>query len=122
MRKYLILLALLGPACSADLLAQVPSASPELAMRFEHITEADGLLRNNIKTILQNHMGFSWFGTPNGLVRFDGVDMQIYDLDASLRPYDLEIRALCEDPDGNLWVGSGAGLYRFERTTGLFMR
>jgi ligand-binding sensor domain-containing protein len=90
------------------------------SFRFDYITEADGLLHNGASTVLQDHLGFMWFGTLNGLVRYDGVDMQIYEFDASVSLADRDVRAVLEDPDGNLWVGARVGLFRFERTTGHF--
>ncbi|MFB3055535.1 MAG: two-component regulator propeller domain-containing protein, partial [Ignavibacteriaceae bacterium] len=34
---------------------------------FEHLTIADGLPENSVKCILQDHLGYMWFGTQNGL-------------------------------------------------------
>src|SRR5436190_82388 len=46
--------------------------------RFTHITTDQGLADNQVLSILQDRSGFLWFGTFNGLTRFDGVDSVVY--------------------------------------------
>ena len=41
-------------------------------LRFEHLTVADGLPNGHVKSIIQDHLGFIWFTTQNGLVKFNG--------------------------------------------------
>ena len=41
-------------------------------LRFEHLTINDGLPENSVRSILQDRHGFLWFGTQNGVARFDG--------------------------------------------------
>jgi len=92
---------------------------------FEHFTIADGLPENTIRCILQDHLGYMWFGTQNGLVRYDGYNMKIYqpDLKDSLSISDRQIYALYEDKSGTLWVGTEkGGLNRFDRKTETFTK
>ena len=89
---------------------------------FEHLTIADGLPENSVRCILQDHIGYMWFGTQNGLVRYDGYNMKVYqpDPDDSLSISDRQIYAIYEDRSGTLWIGTERGLNRFERATETF--
>jgi ligand-binding sensor domain-containing protein/two-component sensor histidine kinase len=41
---------------------------------FRHITRENGLASNNVLAITQDHQGYIWIGTDNGLQKFDGYD------------------------------------------------
>ncbi len=71
--------------------------------RTEH-----GLPNNNVTSILQSKDGYLWIGTLSGLVRFDGVDFELFD-DADGMP-SPRITALAEQESGVLWVGTEGGL------------
>ncbi len=93
--------------------------------QLEHISAAQGLSQSSIHAILQDSRGFMWFGTLDGLLRYDGYEFVTYEHDpedpSSLS--DNMIEALYEDQMGLLWVGtSGGGLNQFERETGTFKR
>ena len=47
-------------------------------LKFEHFTTHEGLSQSSISCILQDHMGFMWFGTQSGLNRFDGTQFVSY--------------------------------------------
>jgi signal transduction histidine kinase/ligand-binding sensor domain-containing protein len=72
--------------------------------------------------ILQDRQGFMWFGTENGLARYDGYQFTVYQSDpgdpASLA-HDT-VYELLEARNGDLWVGTGSGLDRFDPTAGTF--
>jgi ligand-binding sensor domain-containing protein len=99
--------------------ADHPAAS---AARFDRISMVDGLPDDVVYAILQDRQGFMWFGTGNGLARYDGYQFNVYQSDprdpASLA-HD-RVYTLCETRDGELWVGTQGGLDRFEPTTGSF--
>lgn len=83
---------------------------------FSHIDGNDGLSSSCVKTILQDKYGFMWFGTKNGLNRYDGRTIKRYNC------YDTEklrgnnnIGALYEAPDGQLWVGTDRGVFIYDR-------
>jgi hypothetical protein len=107
-RPALLLLALLLPAaCSA-------AVGP---VRFEHLTINDGLPENSVRAILQDRQGFLWFGTQNGLARYDGVRMETFlpDPEDSASIGIRTLLALAEDPDGGIWIGSySAGVSRYD--------
>ncbi|MBI2837778.1 MAG: hypothetical protein HYX75_05660 [Acidobacteria bacterium] len=65
-----------------------------------------GLPQNTILAITQTSDGHIWFGTQEGLVRFDGSRMVVFDRTSLGDSY---VRALCADPDGSLWIGTEGG-------------
>jgi signal transduction histidine kinase/ligand-binding sensor domain-containing protein/DNA-binding response OmpR family regulator len=90
---------------------------------FQHLTTQDGLSNNSVKCILRDHRGFMWFGTAEGLNRFDGSSFKIYTLEP-VNPHSLnsnDIGSLCEDRYGVLWIGTkGGGLNRLDRKRDCF--
>jgi len=66
-----------------------------------------------------------WFGTKNGLVRYDGYEMKVYQPDPgdSLSIKGSFIETIYEDRSGTLWIGTRQdGLNRFDRVTETFTR
>ncbi|MCP4158278.1 MAG: response regulator [bacterium] len=95
------------------------------SLHFKHISIKDGLSQSVVYCILQDERGFMWFGTKDGLNRYDGYDFKIY----KHNPQDQEslsesfVMALCEDRSGTLWVGTvGGGLNKYSRETDSFTR
>ena len=62
----------------AAFLAVLPLHAGKQWTRFEHLSLAEGLPEAGVTTILQDRLGFLWFGTLNGLVRHDGVSFVTY--------------------------------------------
>ena len=92
-------------------------------LRFEHLTSEDGLSNNRALSVIRDSQGFMWFGTLDGLNRYDGYEFRVYrhdpddehSLSANL------IMALYQDRDDYLWVGtSGGGLNRYDPATEQF--
>src|SRR5690606_9768683 len=48
---------------------------------FKHITTNDGLSQSNVTSMLQDNEGFMWFGTQDGLNRYDGRTLKVYKKD-----------------------------------------
>ena len=86
---------------------------------FSNLNLKDGLSQISVLKIFQDTKGFIWFGTRNGLNRYDGRDFVVYKHDPkdSLSLSDNHIWALAEDNDRNLWVGTTRGLNRFDLKT-----
>jgi ligand-binding sensor domain-containing protein/signal transduction histidine kinase/DNA-binding response OmpR family regulator len=83
---------------------------------FRHYQVEQGLSNNTVYACLQDSKGFMWFGTVDGLNRFDGYTFKTFHHD-DRDPYSLggnAVRSLHEDTRGNLWVGTGKGLYRYD--------
>jgi PAS domain S-box-containing protein len=91
-------------------------------IKFEHITNEQGLSQNTIYSIFQDNKGFLWVGTEDGLNRYDGYDFTVYRFDPD-KPGSLSnngIHAICADNTNTLWVGTEEGLNRFDRLHGRF--
>lgn len=87
-------------------------------LTFHKITQKDGLSQSSGHAILQDSQGFMWFGTNNGLNRYDGYEMTVFshDPEDSTTLGNNSINVLFEDSKQNLWVGTmGAGLSRMNR-------
>ena len=79
---------------------------------FNHIASNEGLSEQSVKSIVQDHWGFLWFGTKNGLNRWDGRQVKRYDVDdLKLGCGNHNISALYEDDAHQLWVGTDRGVY-----------
>jgi ligand-binding sensor domain-containing protein/signal transduction histidine kinase len=94
-------------------------------IRFEHLTIKDGLSNNFVSAILQDRKGYLWFGTHDGLNKYDGYSFTTYEF----APQDTTsliqntIFSMWEDRDGSIWVGTAeSGINKFNRATGKFTR
>ena len=80
---------------------------------FKNLSVQNGLSQNTVNAILQDKQGFMWFGTKDGLNRYDGLSFRQFKHDGrSQRSIGNNfITALYEDAEGNIWVGTDVGLY-----------
>lgn len=88
-----------------------PANSPRHYLTFEQISIEHGLSQSIVYCILQDQKGFLWFGTEDGLNKYDGYNFTILRHDPH-QPNSLsynEIRALYEDSSGALWIGTFFG-------------
>lgn len=105
-----------------------PASLPEICncvLRFDHISIEQGLSQSSVRAILQDRRGFMWFGTEDGLNRYDGYTFKSYkpDLDSPNSISDRWITAIVEDSDGYLWVGTRqGGLNRYDPQSDTFTR
>jgi ligand-binding sensor domain-containing protein/serine phosphatase RsbU (regulator of sigma subunit) len=82
-------------------------------MIFNHLTINDGLSQSSITCILQDKNGFMWFGTQDGLNRYDGYDIKIFKNipGDSTSLTDNFIFSLIEDQSGTLYVETQSGTF-----------
>ena len=82
---------------------------------FNHYQVEDGLSNNAVICSIQDKNGFLWFGTKDGLNRFEGYSFKVFrnNGDDSLTIGSNFIYSLHEDSEGNLWVGCDRGLYLY---------
>ncbi|WP_114791358.1 two-component regulator propeller domain-containing protein [Niabella yanshanensis] len=82
---------------------------------FRHYQVEDGLSNNTVGCVLQDHKGFLWFGTKDGLNRFDGYTFKVFQNEGdTLHGIGSNfIISLHEDKKHQLWVGTDRGLYRY---------
>lgn len=99
--------------------ASGPSAS------FERYTINEGISQNSVNTITQDHYGYLWFGTEDGLNRFDGYRFKVYRFDAE-DPGSISdnyVNVVFQDSRGRLWVGTmDGGLNIYNHATESFTR
>lgn len=91
------------------LLLAVPGAAQVDAGRewtVRQWTTAQGLSQNSVNAVLQTRDGFIWLGTFGGLVRFDGVGFETWDVSNAPALGDARILSLAEGPDGSIWIGT----------------
>ena len=77
-------------------------------LRFQHITTDDGLSDNAITCVFEDHEGFIWIGTENGLNRYDGQRVVTFP-PGTTGPEGAHITAIAEDGLGRLWVSTADG-------------
>ena len=90
---------------------------------FQHISTDQGLSQVTVNCILQDSKGFMWFGTQDGLNRYDGYTFTVYrndpeNLDSVSQNY---ITTIVEDKKEFIWIGTRMnGFSRFSPTTGTY--
>ena len=84
-----------------------------------------GLSNNFVRCIYQDKNGFMWFGTYDGLNRYDGYEFKVFrnSFRNSRSLINNWINAISEDPQGNLWIGTrqGACVYQSQSNTFSFL-
>jgi PAS domain S-box-containing protein len=94
------------------------------ALNFDHYAVENGVSQSYIICIFQDSEGYMWFGTQNGLNKFDGYTFENYFND----PADSNsisnswIFDIAEDRNGFMWVATKGGLNRFNKRTDRFSR
>lgn len=87
-------------------------------VKFEYLSVEQGLSQASVLCILQDRRGFMWFGSEDGLNKYDGYNFEVYKFEPG-NPHTIAsnvIWCLLEDRGGTLWVGSnGGGLSRYDR-------
>jgi ligand-binding sensor domain-containing protein/signal transduction histidine kinase len=96
---------------------------PNATVQFQQISLEEGLSQSVINVILQDRRGFLWFGTQDGLNRYDGYNFKIYKPNPE-DPGSLSdgwVESLFEDKDGYIWIGTyQGGLDKYDPLTDTF--
>ncbi len=100
-----------------------PSIGQQKDYNFVNYSSKEGLASNTINAILKDKYGFMWFGTEDGLNKFDGLNFMVY----RHRENDSTsigrgaVMAIVEDKVGNLWVGTNITLSVYNRSLNNFI-
>jgi ligand-binding sensor domain-containing protein/class 3 adenylate cyclase/predicted metal-dependent HD superfamily phosphohydrolase len=89
---------------------------PAKNIRFDYFSIKNGLSQSSINHIIQDHKGYMWFATQDGLNKYDGYNFTVYNhnpFDSTSLPNNY-IHVLLEDSLGYIWVGTDNGLGRFD--------
>ena len=89
---------------------------------FRCLNTENGLSQNTVLSILQDRTGFMWFGTKDGLNKYDGNSVKVYKYNEQ-DPYSLgnnTVWSLLELPDGIILVGTDRGIYQYNPSTDHF--
>jgi two-component system, sensor histidine kinase ChiS len=80
-------------------------------IHFDHITINEGLSQSTVQAIQQDAHGHMWFGTNDGLNKYNGYDFTIYRFNPSDQHSisDHNIRSLYLDSQDRLWIGTQSG-------------
>ncbi|MCJ8165731.1 response regulator [Pontibacter sp. E15-1] len=92
--------------------------------KFENYSTPEGLSSSTCVEIFQDSKGFMWFGTIDGLNRYDGYDFKVFRpiINDTTSLSNNRVYALEEDRYGNLWVGTKNGLNVYRKGKGDFLR
>lgn len=114
-RKYLfkILLFFCLPFVSIQF---VLSESPDKKYYLKSLDISEGLSQNTVNCILQDSKGFVWFGTKDGLNRYDGYSFKVFNKETGNQNSigNSYITTLNEDERDRLWIGTMDGLYLYD--------
>ena len=77
--------------------------------RFDNYSTDNGLPQNSVHAILQTRDGYLWFTTFDGLIRYDGVRLVVFDKATTRGLVSNRFDSLLETPDGVLWAGTQDG-------------
>ncbi len=83
---------------------------------FEHLSPDQGMNSYIAPCMIQDKAGYLWFGTYNGIDRYDGNGFTSYK-HVPGNPKSINsgsVQALCEDIDSNIWVGTSLGLDKLD--------
>lgn len=119
MKQFIIILVV-----SMILTFPVSAQHHQNSLKFTHLSISDGLSQSIVYSILQDSRGFMWFGTQDGLNKYDGYQFTVYRYNPNdpTSLSDNEIFVVHEDRNGTLWIGTGNGLNRLDREQGKFVR
>ncbi len=102
-----------------------PCISIGQSLQFSHITTEDGLTTGNVRAIIQDYQGIYWFGSEDGLMRYDGYEIVSYNHDEgdTTSISSNFILTLFEDSFRRLWIGTiDGGICYYNRERDSFVR
>ncbi|TXD50422.1 MULTISPECIES: hybrid sensor histidine kinase/response regulator transcription factor [unclassified Polaribacter] len=88
----------------------------EREIQFTHISTSEGLSQSSVIAIHQDKLGQMWFGTRDGLNKYDGNSFTIYrnNSDDKTSISNNDILSILEDKEGFIWIGTHNGLNKYD--------
>ncbi|PQV48946.1 two component regulator with propeller domain [Jejuia pallidilutea] len=93
-------------------------------LKFENLDTTEGLSSSTCFEIFQDKEGFLWFGTIDGLNKYNGYEFEVFRSILN-DPHSISnnrINVIEEDNEGNLWIGTNNGLNLYNKRTNKFLR
>lgn len=89
---------------------------------LQYLGMEKGLSNNNVTCIFKDHYGFMWFGTFQGLNRYDGYSFKVFKnkLNDTTSLTNNYISAITEDQENNIWIGTQHGISVYSNITAKF--
>jgi len=115
MRKQQIIISIL-------FILSLSNTTKAVEFSFRHYKAEDGLVFNTVRCIIQDRSGFIWFGTEDGLNRFDGHSFKEFRSSKASANFMRSnyVSALLEDNKGNIWIGADNGISIYHPITEKF--
>ena len=113
-------------ATPVDIATDLPPAKVPLSqfLRFGHLGTEQGLSNSTAWDLMKDSRGYLWIATFDGLNRYDGYDMTVFQHDPD-DPHSIGssfLDRVVEDNSGNIWVGHASGFDKFDPATEQFTR
>ncbi|MCC8143302.1 MAG: hypothetical protein LIO97_04915 [Tannerellaceae bacterium] len=100
----------------------IHTLSAEENFYFQRFSTENGLAQNTVYCILQDQQGFMWFGTKDGLCRYDGYQFKTFRNEQTPGSIGNSfIRSLHQDVNGLIWAGTDRGIYIYNPLTESFI-
>ncbi len=102
--------------------ATTATAQKKYELSYSEISLEQGLSQSTVTSIVQDSVGFVWIGTNDGLNRYDGLSIKVYNYQRD-KPSSISngwINSMVYDAKGQLWIGTNRGLNRYNFKTDSF--
>ena len=112
--RYAALLIILFFSIEKDYAQSFPN------IQFAHLADKEGLSNNQVNSIVQDHDGFIWIGTNDGLNRYDGYKVRSFYQMPGVKNsliFNGVSNLVCDHKNG-LWICTSEGISYYEKLTG----
>ncbi len=96
----------------------ITAKSQSFIKDFESLSINEGLPHSSVYSIIQDKRGFMWFGTADGLCRYDGTELKPFRCAPSVlheNVLNIVRGNITEDKSGNIWYSNETGIYRWDQ-------
>lgn len=86
------------------------------AQTITNYTSTDGLVDNSVNCLAVDHNNHVWFGTKNGISKFDGTNWTTHNTTTDTGIISDNVTAICATADNDIWIGTNSGISHFNGT------